>query len=264
MSPQPSPNPVLKFIYENEILGWIALVVGIVGLASTTMIGLGSVWAFGTVCVVSGLMLGISVLGWLARRPSHPMNCLECSITYEIKGVRGAKTHRMMVTVLRVNADTPAFVYAVKNATGTSQSSVIRYRNCGAKHDKNVQWYTLGPSNLLLASTPSGEATVTIQSPAPLRTGDIIEISDELHLNDTFKADDEYVGKTIIYPTKELKFSLEFADSTIENALGTVLAVSPVTAKPLGIEQKDGKIFVSWYLEDAKTQHTYRVSWHWG
>lgn len=162
--------------------------------------------------VIGGLLAGglITVLA-IGKRRKYGVEGIECHTKFEFSGDRGASTTNTETLLLKARTGLPSFKYCLSNPDGDLASRTIKYRNLGkgGSRDDPVApgFFTLGNQHIFEYMDSALGNLITIHPPAPIQKGEIIEIISIETATDCFGLDNEYVGKTIIFPIKKLRLS---------------------------------------------------------
>lgn len=251
-----------QWLRKHEVANWLGVALGLISIALTPVFGW--VTPVGIILLVSGgLLVGVLLTSYLMAPPRHQLKCISCVTTHMLSGLRGAHAIRTEVMRFKAQADLTAFIYAITKRAGSVQNEIIRFRNLGPAGGTSAAWFGLGKNHLLVASSPDGASTYTVQPPMPIKKGDIFEVSTELTTAGSYNNDDEYVGKNLIYPTQRLSLIVDFDGCGVTNCMGTKFELRLISGSPLAPTADGVKSKVEWTLENCKAGQSYRIEWKW-
>lgn len=246
---------------RNEGIAWIGLAVGLAGL-------LGGQWTGGHyISFGSGIVFGAFGLGllWTAFSRSE-LVCVECRIELELTGRRGQRAKRTLTQRFRVLKPTTTFDYALRSAGGERLGNpIVNYRT--VKDGTPTIWHRLYDGQHVHTATAPGDKlqTVRISLPSRAERGDVLEFQDTSEIQAGFERDEEYVGKNILHPTKDLLMLLKFSGCQPINGWGQFF-VGNIPKKGFAVPiTPSGTFFAAEVKPGRKLRPTeaFRVSWRW-
>jgi len=259
---------LLQWTKRHEGLSWAGLILGIGGILGSPRFGLETAPGLALIGM-GGLLVGAIGGAKLAiRRRKRNVVCHECEQVYEFRGRRGQDCRITITMLLEAKAPIESFVHSKVRATGNRDRHSVRFRNLGPRGRDNPNppaYYELGRGQLFETGDPSGEYTLVVFLPAQIEKGDRFEVLQVVRAKDCFEQEDEFVGKTVIFEIKKLRFSLRFLEGLgVGNCAATSFETEvPVGHWPLTPTTSEGITELHWEVPDALPGEFHRVAWRW-
>lgn len=262
-------NPVLRWLAKHEGLAWLGLLLGVAQIVVSPKLGLDSfagVVVLAVGCLLVGAIGGSRIV--LARR-RDVVTAIEFEHRYLMTGPRGdtcvCETTLLFKSKERV---LESFVHSKRRYSAPVDRKKTQYRNLGPDGRKNKRpppFIELGNGNVIEIPDASGEVTLVIRPPAPVKKGDVVEIVVRDDVENCFSADTEHIEKEVLFPIALLKLAIRARNSeAFKNCFATKSELGlPAELHVLQPVTEGNEVRLEWEVEHAKPGESYRVSWEW-
>jgi hypothetical protein len=244
---------------------WVGAGLGVAGLLASGGVPIAIGVGLG---IAGGILLGVSLARLFKRGTKSPVRCLSCVKEFELAGEKGADTTTTEIARFVAREQMEDFTYLHRSTDGQRTEETFVFRKLGKSITNNSavpgQNLALGHDVQIFRASPDIDAVV-IKLPAPIKKGDVFEITHKCRVLNAFPKERETVGKRVKYSTDVLKFKVTFNGCNATNVSGTVLAGDSdrEACMPLTPQQEGGGATLEWQVKGAEPPKQYLVTWDW-